>query len=198
MKRLLSFGFLGLALALSLAQGRAGIIVNVNFDEFGNGSTDYQTPLHTLGSEILSPDPTGGVSGSVLIYVLPFNPVQGDLHLSDSAVAVVLGDVVRFVTVGNTSFMVFYSDNGDGVDATADASGLPGNTLTNVATILEVGPEGANGAKYVPTPGQPGYFSSDFTSTYNITSDSSTPEPGSVFLMMGGLAGLGLLKLKLG
>ena len=64
------------------------------------------------------------------------------------------GDVIRF-TANNT--VQFYSDNSDGADSLADRGGLPAPLLTNVITVPEVGPEGSNGALYLPTLGQPGY-----------------------------------------
>ncbi len=195
MKKLVSFGFLSVAFAFAMSQASAGLLVNINFDEFGNGTTDFpSTTLHAMPSALVA-DPSGGVTGSVLAYQLPLVTVQGDVILNEVIGAtVVVSDVVRFFTVGNTGFVLFYSDNGDGVDAPADISGLPVNALTNVVTIQEIGPEGANGAIYTPTAGQPGYVSTDFSPTYNIISDSAVPEPGSVLLIAAGLGGLGLLK----
>lgn len=178
-----------------MSQASAGLLVNINFDEFGNGTTDFpSTTLHAMPSAFVS-DPSGGVAGTVLAYQLPLVTVQGDVILNEVIGAtVIVSDVVRFFTVGNTGFVLFYSDNGDGIDAPADVSGLPVNALTNVVTIQEIGSEGANGAVYTPTAGQPGYVSTDFSPTYNITSDSAVPEPGSVLLIAAGLGSLGLLK----
>lgn len=189
MKRFASYAALAVALCFMATQARAGLLVNVNFDEFGNGLTDYPaTTLHALPVGLVA-DPSGGLGVPVLVYVLPFTPIQGDVQLQEFAGVAIFSDVVRFFN----QFMIFYSDNGDGVDAIADA-GLPGPLSTNVVTILEVGPEGNNGAIYTPTANQPGYINSDFSATYNITSDSAVPEPGIVSLMAAGLAGLGLLK----
>ena len=105
-----------------------------------------------------------------------------------------LEHVVRFFTIpGGPTVTLFYSDNGDGVDAPAD-TGLPINALTNAVLIQEVGPEGANGATYTPTAGQPGFFNTDFTFTYDIVSDSGVPEPASMMLMGAGIVALAAFK----
>jgi hypothetical protein len=198
MKGFVSLSFLTAALVSSMAVAHAGLVVNINIDEFGNGS--FTTGLGgsgTLTSGLIA-DPTGGVPGNVLAYILPFafTPVAGDLILDEPppGTTVILSDVLRFVTVGNAHLLLFYSDNGDGVDALADISGLPGNSSTNVVSIPEIGPEGNNGATYTPVGVQPGAGNSDFSPTYNIISDSNAPEPASVFLMIAGLAGLGVRK----
>jgi hypothetical protein len=191
MKRL---GLLSTVLVLAglSAQHAYGLAVTTNFDEFGNGSTTFQN-FGSLASGLIT-DPSGGIAGSVLAYLLPYPAVEGDVQLNEIVGAtVVLSDIVRFFNVGTLSYVLFYSDNGDGVDAPAD-TGLPGNALTNVVTIQEIGPEGANGATYTPTPGQPGYINSDFTATYNIVSDNEVPEPASMMLMGAGIVALGAFK----
>ena len=189
MKRSLQFGLLSVALFAIVSPSQAGIVVNVTFDEFGNGTTDYQAPTHAMPSGVI-PDPSGGVAGNALVYLLPFTPIAGDLKLQENVAGVlVISDVVRFFG----QEMIFYSDLDDGPVAPAD-TGLPGALSTNVVTIPEVGPEGNNGAVYTPTAGQPGYFNSDFNPTYNLTSDSPVPEPATNALLGLGLAGLGLLK----
>jgi len=193
MKRCSLFALLCFALVITIPQAHAaGIPINITVDEFGNGTSDAGG-LHVLPAGLVG-DPSGGLGSPVLVYALGFTPVAGDLRIDETepvGVAPVISDIVRFFG----SFMIFYSDNGDGVDALAD-TGLPGSLSTNLVSGLEVGPEGANGFVYTPTAGQPGYISTDFTPTYNITSDSSVPEPGVMGLMTLGLAGLGLLKFK--
>jgi hypothetical protein len=187
MKRYAQLGLLLSALTVIAFPTQAGVIVNVNVDEFGNGATDYQTPLHSLPSG-LTTDPSGGLGVPVLVYALPFTPTPGDVHLTEIVGSTVVdSDVIRFFS----NFLIFYSDNGDGVDAPAD-TGFPDPLSTNVVFISEVGPEGNNGAKYTPGAGNPGFFNSDFSPTYNIISDS--PEPATTSFVALGLAGLGLAK----
>jgi hypothetical protein len=196
MKRLALLAFLALALVFSTAKAHAAVIITTTIDEYGNGTASNGSTTLTLPT-FFTGDPTGGVTGNILAYQLPFAVVQGDVIMTEPGffTTVVLSDVVRFIDEGNVGFAIFYSDNGDGVDSLADISGLPVNTMTNFVTIPEVGPEvGPNGAVYTPTAGQPGFINSDFAPTYNILSDSTAPEPGSVLLIAAGLGGLGLLK----
>jgi hypothetical protein len=194
MKRFSVFSLLVLSTLFITARQAQAAAIAINFDEFGNGTTNFpggNTPLHALAFTV-GADPTAGVAGNVLIYTLPTTVVSGDLLIQESVgTTVVLSDVVRFV--GNQ--MIFYSDRGDGVDAVAD-SGLPTNSpFTNIVSFLEVGPEGNNGLTYNPVAGNPGFVSVDFQATYNIVSDSpATPEPASMLLMAAGIAGLGIFR----
>jgi len=141
MKRFVCFGFLTLALLFSAAQGHAAVIVNVNIDEFGDGTSDLGG-LHTIPSNLIA-DPSGGTAGTVLAYLVPGTLVEGDVNIQETVGVATLSDVIRFypyisVAVGTATLILFYSDQDGGVDAPADGSGLPVNALTNVVTIPEV------------------------------------------------------------
>jgi hypothetical protein len=197
MKGIVSLCVLTLALVVSMSVAHAGAIT-FTVDEFGNGSFSGFTGSGTLAPAFI-PDPSGGVAGNVLAYALPSGvpSTPGDLILDEpgGSLAPITSDYVRFFTTGGgTHLLIFYSDNGDGVDSPADISGLPTNPSTNLVHVLEVGPEGNNGATYSPTGVQPGAGNTDFVLTFNVISDSTAPEPASLVLMAAGLAGLGLKK----
>ena len=171
------FGFtLAVASSTSFAQ------FTFTIDEFGVGSFGGAVVPSTIGL-----DPSGGVAGPVLIYTLPFAVTPGDVILTE----IFNGpnsDIVRFwnPTGINQSEIIFYSDfsTTDPADAPADV-GLPTQLFTPIR-ITEVGPEGNNGAVYLPTPGMPSSTSAPMQ--YNIISD--VPEPGTGALL---LSGVGLL-----
>lgn len=158
--------------------GFAGVI---SIDENGNG-------IGTVGRGFLNADPGPGGLASVLTYFLPFTGTQGDVLLNDLVApgVLVVGDVLRFNGNGT---VIFYSDTPP-TDSIGDTS-FPGAFYTNVVgSVVEVGPEGNNGATYTPTPGQPGFFSVDTPITYQFVSDGTIPEPSSIALV--GI-GLGLI-----
>jgi len=167
----------------------------ITIDENGHGTvTGGESPASLSSSMQADPGP-GGLS-SVLTYTLPtgLTVVPGDVHLTDADFGTFL-DVIRFnQAVGAVALpgtIAFYSDNVDGFDALADTSGPPSSAYENLVSIPEVGPEGANGAFYTPTPNQPGYVSG-FAVTYHFISDSAVPEPASWAMMLMGFAGIGL------
>jgi hypothetical protein len=173
-KAIVLFGFtLAFASNTSFAQ--------FTIDEFGGPTTSFPS--------LIGPDPSGGVAGPVLIYLLPFAVTPGDVILREPPPIGSTGtnsDIVRFwnSTAGNQSEIIFYSDFSptDPPDSPADV-GLPFQLQPLVVSIPEVGPEGNNGAIYAPAAGMPGSTSAPIQ--YNIISD--VPEPGSMALLLGGV-----------
>jgi hypothetical protein len=177
-KVVILFGFtLAVASSTSFAQ------FTFTIDEFGGPNTSFPS--------ILAPDPSGGVTTSpVLIYLLPFGVVSGDVILTEPGLPPTPdSDVIRFWNnaAGTQSEIIFYSDFSltDPPDSPADV-GLPTQFQPLTIRINEVGPEGNNGAIYVASPGMPGSTSAPIQ--YNIISD--VPEPGTGALL---LCGVGLL-----
>src|SRR5207245_4469592 len=90
--------------------------------------------------------------------------------------------------------VIFYSDNVGGFDALADTPSPPGTFYGNTFSIAELGPEGNNGASYVPSsgpPAQPGFAPA---ATYRFISDSAVAEPSPAALL---LLGLGVMAFGL-
>ncbi len=153
------------------------------FDEFGNSSGPSSAPPISPG--VLQPDPSGGVSGPVLVYTLPLPILTGDVVLTEPGNPSTGGqnsDIVRFwnPTGINLTQIIFYSDVSatDPADSPAD-TGLPAQLISPIF-IPEVGPEGNNGATYIPPAGAPGSTLAGVVIQYNIISD--VPEPGTVAL----------------
>jgi PEP-CTERM motif len=184
---------LGCAYTMAAASSLAQIYT---FDEFGNSTTAPST-APPMSPGILQADPSGGLTVPVLVYTLPLLLVTGDVVLIEpgNSTGGQYSDVVRFwdPTGANLTQIIFYSDFSatDPADAPAD-TGLPVN-LINPVFINEVGPEGNNGASYIPPAGEPGYTVEGLALQYNIISD--VPEPSAITLAsLGG--GLLLLSLK--
>jgi hypothetical protein len=123
-------------------------------------------------------NPPGLVAGDVLMI----EPGDG------------LQDVIRFNPNqrgpgGGLGTLVFYSDNIGGFDSLADTVSPPGALYANQVVIPEVGPEGANGAVYIPTAGQPGFVAGAAAPVeYHLLSD--VPEPSFFWLLVIALLGL--------
>lgn len=170
----------GLLMAMcysSIARAQVGPF-NVTFDEYGNsigGLTSF-----------VGADPTGGVAGNVLIYLLPRVVTGGDIRVWEDFVGGTLSDVLRFTNasgVFNGSLtadrFVFYSLAGGG--APAD-SGLPAVLSPNDGGVgaLEQGPPGNRHFDWLP--------GGVFDNQYHGISEGRlalVPEPGSVGMLAG-------------
>jgi hypothetical protein len=176
-KAIVLFGF-----ALAFASNTSFAQFTITLDEFGGPNTSFPS--------LLGPDPSGGVAGPVLIYLLPFAVTPGDVILSEPGLPPTPdSDVVRFWNPAgnpNQSEIIFYSDvsAADPADAPADV-GLPTQFQALTIRITETGPEGNNGAVYLPAAGMPGSTSAPMQ--YNIISDGVVPEPSSLALLLGGV-----------
>jgi len=138
----------------------------------------------------LKADPFSGIV--TLAYQLPFPGVPGDVLLFEPGPQTnVLSDIIRFDGQG---FLYFFSEREptdvppfDPADVAQFPSPIAG--LQSVS-LLEVGPEGNNGAFYNPAGGLPGDNTAG--ATYHFISDVPEPSAGLLTLLGGGL----LLVLK--
>ena len=179
--------FLLLGCGSAFAQGFA---VNATFDENGNGLLTTTNGFSgALPSGMLA-DPGPGGLPAVLFYDL-LNPpglTGGDVLVFEDETGQP-GDVLRFdpnATLGNDTGGVFVYSLNDGDGSLADI-GLPGGLNTNLITVTESG----GMINYTPTAGQPGFVAgASGPVTFSFISDA--PEPGSILLLTGGLAFLGV------
>ena len=179
---------------LAAAPAWSAAVGTLTVDENGNGlycvnGTCVPKPGFT------GTDPTGGVTGNVLMYNLPAAILTpGDVVMLESVgvgadVSAVESDVLRFYQpASGPGILIFYSDQDDPVLSLAD-TGLPTTLLSNVTLISEVGPEGDNGATYSPSGPEVGRL--DAATNYVFISDS--PEPSTVVLTASGLIAAALL-----
>jgi hypothetical protein len=137
-------------------------------------------------------DPISGLTG----WYYPLGPsTPGDLLLIEPLVGNtnIVSDLLRFDGHG----VFFFSDlePGELNPDKADVPVIP-NAVSPYFARNEVGPEGNNGALWVPGPGQPGYDLSGQLPglSYNIISDA-VPEPNSVALVLAAAAVLGLRRV---
>lgn len=194
MKKMLKTALL--VLVLGSLSSKAQIQWFVSLDEYGNGTANNGTATLPVPYEVI-PDPSGGIAGNVLAYILPFQfPAAsvGDYLMLEPPYTGAVSDIARFWAPagagGNT--VIFYSDLPDANEQPpiplAD-TGLPASLLPQNFTLLEGGVEGGYQAATVsPISGQPGYIGAGLA-TYTFISD--VPEPASFGLMiLGGVLGL--------
>jgi hypothetical protein len=161
----------------------------ITFDENGHGSITGGGPLPFA----VAPDPSGGIPTPVLIYTLPFLVNPGDVGLLEnsggSGTNLVLSDLVRFYTPSGqaTSDVIFYSDveTGENNLDLAD-TGIP--QTPGWTNIVEMGPEGNNGAVWTPIAGIGGSLPAGGQIQYNIISDVPEPRTLTLAAFGGGLA----------
>jgi hypothetical protein len=154
---------------------------SVQLDEWGNGTSGGNPIPSSIGV-----DPTSGTA--TLVYQLPFRVIPGDVVLSSTSTAGnVVSDIVRFDNNAIGGLAYFFSDLPDENPAPPADVGIPSiNAAQNPIFLNEIGPEGSNGAFYVPgSVSDPGFNTNGVTATYNIISDSApVPEP-SAFALLG-------------
>src|SRR2546423_6679159 len=164
------------ALAITNASAQGGVIT---VDELGKGFYNG-----TVLPSFLQADPFSGIV--TLAYQLPFPGVPGDVNLFENAANGTASDLIRFDGHG---FLYFFSER-EPTDVPpfdpADVAQFPQPIAAlQSVNILEVGPEGNNGALYNPAGGLPGDNSAG--ATYNFISDVPEPSAGLLAILGGGL-----------
>jgi hypothetical protein len=152
------------------------------FDEHGDG----YTPNQRLPS-LTVVDPSGGVAGPVLLYLLPTTPTAGDVVLTEPGGSV-WSDVIRFASVaGLGSVMIYYSNGDNGIN-------LPANLTPNSVSIVEH--VGSDFTPYMPMVNQPGFDHQSLgpLAFYGDNIAPSIPDATPTIGLLGiGLAGVVLL-----
>jgi len=159
-----------------------------SFNEQGLGLFNGGTTIgYSLGTNRV--DPVSGMS--TLWYSVGGPPVlAGDVVLIEPQTSQI-SDLIRFDGQGG---LYFFSDlePGELNPDPADVPQLP--APINPVVLNEVGPEGNNGAFYLPGPGMPGFDPTGVLPGLQYQFISDVPEPSSMALL---ITGAGLLALKL-
>jgi len=154
----------------------------ITVDELGKGFFNG-----TVLPSGLKADPFSGIV--TLAYQLPFPGVPGDVLLFEPGPQTnVLSDIIRFDGQG---FLYFFSEREptdvppfDPADVAQFPSPIAG--LQSVS-LLEVGPEGNNGASYFTAAALPGDDGTGTGVNYRFISDVPEPSAGLLTVLGGGL-----------
>lgn len=131
-----------------------------------------------------------GVSwDSVFVYTLPFQVVGGSVQIFE-AVHGAVGDFIHFEYMDNVARLAFLSFNVSHTSL-ADVNFLPGQENPNVVGMEENGM-----MQYVPFYGYYPGSNGDPLLEYHFYSDAPVPEPGTLSLMLVGLALAGIKTLR--
>lgn len=176
----LAAGFIAATASLIASPASASFIFL--FDENGNGciaNADHVCTTPSPGT--LEADPTGRVSGNVLVYTLPEPVGEGDVGIGEFGTGI-LSDVLTFTDAngglgGGGTLMIFYSALGGGQAAD---SGFPDADFAIVAN------ENANGS----------FIYSPAGNIYIGESPEGVPEPVTLSLFGAGLVGAAALRRR--
>ena len=165
------------ALTISIASAQNGPLITV--DELGNGT--FAGAVLPSG---LKADPFSGIV--TLAYRLPFAGIPGEVLLFEPGPQTnVLSDIIRFDGQG---FLYFFSEREPTDVPPFDPADVPQFPSPIAAlqqvSLLEVGPEGNNGAFYTPGGGPGGDPSNP---SYQFISDVPEPSSGVLAMVGGGL-----------
>jgi hypothetical protein len=189
-KKLVLWAFVALSVVAAVSPAHAAFIFN--FDENGNGSISNAGGPFTkvIGTMTANPSCASLPGGLCLTYLLGTTVGNGDVAISDSAAAFVLGDGIRFtdanggLTGSTADRLLYFSDIEPGLsDGALADTGFPTNFNSSVVAATETGPEGSNGFTF----GSP--------NVYNGVSDgAAAPEPAAVLLFGSGALVLAMMR----
>jgi hypothetical protein len=177
---LLPFALASLCANTALSQPFPG--ATWTLDENGRATLTYQSSTLATVTGVLQLEPLSGITG--LYYNLGVPSQQGDLLMLEPT-TFETNDMLRFDGRGGVYFFSDLEPNDPNPDL-ADVPQIPLVIQGDSAVIIEAGPEGNNGALWVPSPGFAGADTSGLFPgiQYNIISD--IPEPGALGLLLVG------------